>query len=438
MFIAPMTLKKLDERTYSIPTRLIYGESFTSTWDYKFHVVPPVTASSTFRLDSARRGAEGFEAIGAAGPSTGEPIWVYDRMGEPNNNMLQQSLAIAEQAECAVTFATGMAAVHAALTFALNAGSEIIAHRTLYGCTYSLLTNWMPKFGMKVHFDDLREASRIENYVNENTRVVYIESPVNPSLELIDIRAVAATVARLNEGRPPERKILTVMDNTFCTPYAQRPIPLGIDVVVHSLTKGISGFGVEMGGAVVTRKEFYTPLILHRKDFGGTLAPTVAWNIQTHGLPTLPLRLPRQQQNAYSVSKFLEQHPLVETVRYPGLASFPQYDLARKQMIDYYGDFAPGFMVYFILKGATPEESRTRGMRMMDYIAENAYAITLAVSLGQIRTLIEHPGSMTHSAYSAAEQVSKGLDPGGIRLAVGIEHPEDVIRDLENALEHCK
>jgi cystathionine beta-lyase/cystathionine gamma-synthase len=358
-------------------------------------------------------------------------------MGEPNNNMLQQSLAIAEGAECAVTFATGMAAVHAALTFALNPGSEIIAHRTLYGCTYSLLTQWMPKFGMKVHFADLRDPSKIEELANDNTKVVYIESPVNPSLELIDIRAVAAAVAKINQNRPAERKVLSIIDNTFCTPWGQRPIQLGIDIVVHSLTKGISGFGVEMGGAVVTRKEFYGPLVLHRKDFGGTLAPQTAWNIMTHGLPTLPLRLPKQQQNAYEVSKFLESHPLVETVRYPGLASFPQYALARKQMTDYHGDFAPGFMVYFILKGTTPEQSRSRGMKMMDYIADNAYAITLAVSLGQIRTLIEHPGSMTHSAYSAAEQVARGLDPGGIRLAVGIEHSQDIIRDLESALEHC-
>lgn len=432
-----MALKKLDERRYSIPTRLIYGESFTATWDYKHHVVPPITASSTFRLDSATRGAEGFEAIGQLGVGS-DPIYVYDRMGEPNNNMLQQSLAIAEEAECAITFATGMAAVHAALTFALNKGSEIIAHRTLYGCTYSLLTNWMPKFGVQAHFTDLRDAALIAPLVNDNTRVVYIESPVNPSLELIDIRAIASAVAKLNESRAPERRILTVIDNTFCTPGGQRPTPLGIDIVVHSLTKGISGFGVEMGGAVVTRKEFFTPLILHRKDFGGTLSPTVAWNILAHGLPTLPLRLPRQQQNAQRVAEFLEQHPLVDTVRYPGLASFPQHDLARRQMIDYNGEFAPGFMVYFTLKGSTPEESRACGMRMMDYIAENSYAITLAVSLGQIRTLIEHPGSMTHSAYSAEEQVQRGLDPGGIRLAVGIEHPDDVLRDLEAALAHCK
>jgi methionine-gamma-lyase len=431
-----MTPKKIDEASYSIPTRLIYGESYTSTWDYKFHVVPPVTASSTFRLDSASRGAQGFEAIGQY-ISESDPLYVYDRMGEPNNNMLQQSLAIAEQAECAVTFATGMAAVHAAIAFSLNPGSEIIAHRTLYGCTYSLLTSWMPKFGIKVHFADLRDASCIEKLVSENTKVVYIESPVNPSLELIDISAVSQTVRRLNAKRAPEHRILTVIDNTFCTPWGQRPITLGVDLVVHSLTKGISGFGTEMGGAVVTRKEFYAPLVLFRKDFGANLAPVAAWNILTHGVPTLPLRLPRQQENASLVAEFLEQHPLVESVRYPGLKSFPQYELARKQMLDYKGDFAPGFMVYFILKGATPEESRARGMRMMDYIAANSYTVTLAVSLGHIRTLIEHPGSMTHSAYSAEEQVVRGLDPGGIRLSVGIENSGDIIEDLDRALANC-
>jgi cystathionine beta-lyase/cystathionine gamma-synthase len=356
-------------------------------------------------------------------------------MGEPNNNMLEQALAIAEEADCAVTFSTGMAAVHAALTFSLNKGSEIIAHRTLYGCTFSLLTQWMPKFGIPVHFADLRDASPIASLINKNTRVVYIESPVNPTLELVDIQAVVNAVAEANKGRSESNKILTIIDNTFCTPWGQRPIPQGVDVVVHSLTKGISGFGVEMGGAVITRQEFYGMLIMHRKDFGGTLAPQVAWNIMTHGLPTLPMRAERQQRNAEDVAKFLESHHLVERVNYPGLRSFPQHELAKRQMIDYYGNFAPGFMVYFTLKGKTPEESRARGMKMMDFIADNAYAVTLAVSLGQIRTLIEHPGSMTHSAYTADEQVAHGLDPGGIRLAVGIENSADIIRDIGAALD---
>jgi len=299
-----MSQKKIDESSYSIPTRLIYGESYTPSWDYKFHVVPPVTTSSTFRLDSASRGAQGFGAIGQY-ISESDPLYVYDRMGEPNNNMLQQALAIAEQGECAVTFATGMGAVHAALTFALNAGSEIIAHRTLYGCTYSLLNSWMPKFGMKVHFADLRDPKCIAALVNKNTRVVYIESPVNPSLELVDIKAIADEIARLNKDRSSENRIISIIDNTFCTPWGQRPLTLGIDVVVHSLTKGISGFGVEMGGAVITRKEFYSSLILLRKDFGANLAPSVAWSILTHGVPTLPIRLPHQQKNARCVAEFL-------------------------------------------------------------------------------------------------------------------------------------
>ena len=432
-----MKPKKLNDKSYSIPTRLIYGESPNANWDYSFHVVPPITASSTFRLASASRGAEGFGQIGQPISQGDDPIYVYDRMGEPNNNMLEQSLAIAERGDCAVTFSTGMAAVHAALTFALDKGSEIVAHRTLYGCTFSLLTQWMPKFAIPVHFADFTDLGQIEQAINSRTRILYLESPVNPNLELIDISDVCKLVAKFNQNRVAGDKILTVIDNTFCTPWGQQPISLGVDLVVHSLTKGISGFGVEMGGAVVTRAEFYGRLILHRTDFGGTLAPQVAWNILTHGLPTLPLRIARQQQNAAEVAAFLEGHPLVDTVRYPGLPSFAQHDTAKKQMRDYEGNFAPGFMVYFILKGDTPEESRVRGMRMMDYIADNSYTITLAVSLGQIRTLIEHPGSMTHSAYTADEQIERGLDPGGIRLAVGIESTADIIKDLANALDFC-
>lgn len=427
-----MRLKKLNDRTYSVPTRLIYGESLSKSWDYSFHVVPPMTTSSTFRLESTRRGAEGFEAISSSAEGI-DPIYVYDRMGEPNNDMLSNALALAEGGECAVTFATGMAAVHAAVTCTLPRQAEVIAHRTLYGCTYSLFSQWLPRFGIPVHFTDLRDTSTIAALVNANTRVVYLESPVNPSLELVDIKAVADAVKAINSTRSADSQIITIIDNTFCTPFSQRPLTLGIDMVVHSLTKGISGFGIEMGGAVITRREFLTKLIMHRKDFGGTLSPSTAWSILVHGLPTLSLRIPHQQRNAYEVAKFLEAHPAVEFVRYPGLSSFPQYDLARRQMIDYYGEFSPGFMIYFSLKGS-PAESRAKGNKMMDFIADNAYAITLAVSLGQIRTLIEHPGSMTHSAYSAEEQIARGLDPGGIRLAVGIEHAQDIIRDLEIAL----
>jgi cystathionine beta-lyase/cystathionine gamma-synthase len=430
-----MSLKKLDEKRYSIPTRLIYGKSMTREWDYSHHVIPPITTSSTFRLDSTERGAQGFESIGQHGDGHTPPIYIYDRMGEPTVDMLQYALATAEEKEVAVAFATGMAAVHAAVCFALNPGSEIISHKTIYGCTYSLFTNWLPKLGIKVHFCDLTEPDSFLPHVNENTRVLFLESPVNPNLDLLDTEAIVKALKPINDKRNAEQQILTVMDNTFATPFCQRPGKQGIDVVVHSLTKGLSGFGTVMGGAVITQREFQLPLTLFRKDFGGMLAPLTAWHILVYGVSTLSLRVPRQQQSALRIAQFLEGHPLIEKVRYPGLPSFPQHELAKRLMRDYEGNFAPGFIIYFTLKGAAAEQSKSRGQAMMNYVAQNAYSVTLAVSLGQLRTLIEHPGSMTHASYPGEEQIARGIDPGGIRLAVGIENPDDIIADLKTALE---
>lgn len=425
---------KTQDIPYSKHTQLIHGKAQASEWDYSHHVSPPLTTSSTFRLGSAQRGAQGFADIGRRVVGEESPaIYVYDRMGEPNVDMLQQTLAVAEGGEIAVAFSSGMAAVSAATMFSLYQGAEIISHRTIYGCSYSLFSHWLPKFGVKVTFEDLTDPQAFLKYVTPNTRVLYLESPVNPTLALLDIASIAQEVKRLNESRPKEKQIITVIDNTFATPFCQRPIELGIDVVLHSLTKGISGFGVDMGGAVITRKEFWEALITFRKDFGGILSPQAAWHIQVFGLPTLSLRIPKQQENAMAVAQFLESHPLVEKVLYPGLPSFPQYDLATKLLKDYHGNFAPGIILYFTLKG-TPDGSKHRGEQMMNFIADHSYAVTLAVSLGQIRTLIEHPGSMTHAAYPAAEQVKFGIDPGGIRLALGIEDAQDIIKDLDEAL----
>lgn len=431
-------LKKIDEKQYSIATRLIYGKSPASEWNYDHHVIPPMTASSTYRLDSATRGAQGFSAFSQI-PGPGQsPIYIYDRFGQPTVDMLQHALATAEEKECAITFATGMAAVHAALCFALNQGSEIISHKTVYGCTYSLLTNWLSRLGIKTHFVDLTDPKSFTSLVNENTRVLYLESPVNPNLELIDTEAVMAEVNKINEKRSEDKKILTVFDNTFATPFCQRPGKHGVDIIVHSLTKGISGFGTDMGGAVVTAEKYREQLIVFRKDFGGILSSSAAWHILIYGISTLPLRVPKQQSNAQKIAEFLEQHPLVEKVNYPGLPSFNQYKLAQRLLRNYDDEFAPGFMIYFNLKSESPEQSKFLGEQMMNHIADNAYTVTLAVSLGQLRTLIEHPGSMTHVSFPAAEQMRRGIDPGGIRLAVGIEKADDVIKDLKAALEHIK
>lgn len=430
-----MTLKKIQESSYGIPTQLIYGKSMTEAWDYEHHIIPPLTASSSFRLDSAQRGATGFNSFTTPHASTGaETIYFYDRMGEPNNNMLQHVLAVAERVDCAVTFGCGMGAVHAASAFLLSAGEHIISHRVVYGCTYSLFTTWLKRFGIETDFVDLRDPSALIPLIKPNTRVIYLESPANPTLELLDLPAITSLVKEINATRPSNRQLVTVIDNTFSTPFCQRPAEHGVDIMLHSLTKGLSGFGTDMGGVVCTRKEFEEQLVLFRKDFGAVLAPQTAWHILTYGVSTLNVRVPKMIANAKIVAEFLEQHPAVERVAYPGLKSFPQHELAQRMLRDYDGNFAPGFMVYFVLKGRNLAEQQARGLAMMDRIASSAYAITLAVSLGQLRTLIEHPGSMTHSAYPPEEQLRRGIDPGGIRLAVGIENPGDLIRDLEAAL----
>jgi methionine-gamma-lyase len=428
-----MSQKKLDDANYSIPTRLIYGKSVAEQWDYSHHVIPPVTASTSFRLTSAKRGAKGFGEVGRS-VAGHKPIYLYDRMGEPTADMLQDALATAEEGEAAVVFATGMAAIHAALYFAIDKDSELISHNTVYGSTYGVMSNWLPRMGVKVHFCDLTDPKSFLKHVNEKTRVIFLESPVNPTLQLLDTEKIVAELNAINKNRPAKNKIISVFDNTFATPFCQRPLKQGIDVVVHSLTKGISGFGTDMGGAVITRREFWEQLICFRRDFGGTLSPMTAWHILVYGLSTLKLRMVQQQENAMQIASYLEKHPLIEKVSYPGLPSFPQHDVAKRLLRDYDGNFAPGIIVWFTLKGSSPEDSKKKGELMMDYIAENAYSITLAVSLGQVRTLIEHPGSMTHASYPAAEQMKLGIEPGGIRVAVGIENPDDVIKDLEGSL----
>jgi methionine-gamma-lyase len=426
---------KIDEKSYSLSTRLIHDKAFSERWDFSHHVIPPITTSSTFRLSSVKRGAQGFMDF-CQNPLTehAPPIYVYDRLGEPNVDMLQDALATAEEGEIAVVFSSGMAAISASVLFSLTPGAHIISHTTIYGCTYNLFAHWLPKMGYKVSFANLQDPEILARVVTDETRVLYLESPANPTLELLDTRRITDSLAAINAQRPDDRKIISIFDNTFATPFCQRPLKDGVDVVVHSLTKGICGFGTEMGGAIITRKEFYEPLIVFRKDFGGILSPQTAWHIQVYGLSTLALRIKHQQSSARRIAKYLSAHPKIEKVHYPGLPSFPQYEIAQRTMRDYNGDFAPGIIVYFTIKGATPHDALQKGEKIMNYIAEKSYAITLAVSLGQLRSLIEHPGSMTHAAIPADEQLKAGIEPGGIRLAVGAEDPDDIMRDLGEAL----
>ena len=425
------------DKRYAAETHLVYGESQTPKWDYAHHVVPPISSSTTFRLDSAQRGAQGFQELSEMTKFTPDhrPIYIYDRLSEPNKELLEENLAFAENGEMALVFSCGMSAISAALGSLTQSGQEIIAHKTLYGCTYSLLTNWYPRYNIATHFVDLKTPEVIRVHANANTRVIYFETPTNPSLELIDIAEVRKVVDELNKGRTDAQKIFIVIDNTFATPFCQRPLTLGSDFVVHALTKNIGGFGTDMGGVVIGPKWAKPLVFLYRKDFGGILSPKSAWAILVYGIPTLPLRMRQEMSTAMQLAVFLDTHPKIEEVIYPGLDTHPQHDLAKRQMKDYDGNFAPGSLIYFKVKGETPQESRDNGERLINYLAEHAYTITLAVSLGHTRTLIEHPSSMTHSPIPIAEQIKMGIDPGGIRISVGIEPARDIIFDLGEALK---
>ncbi|MGE0820689.1 MAG: PLP-dependent aspartate aminotransferase family protein [Candidatus Binatia bacterium] len=418
---------------YRMRTQMIHGVPDSTRWDYDHHVVPPISASTTFRLNSAYRGARGFAnfANEAANLTTQVPIYIYDRLDEPTRGMLEDALTHAEGGESTVCFATGMAAISAALGVTVKSGEEIIAHRVVYGCTYSLLTTWFPRNQITTHFIDLTNEQALRNAITERTRVVYFETPVNPTLQLIDITAVRRIVDETNKGR--QNPILVIVDNTFATPYCQRPLEQGAHLVVHSLTKDIGGFGTDMGGAVITPREFYSPLLLYRKDFGGVLSPKSAWAFLVYGLPTLATRMVNQQKSALKVAQFLEQHPLIAKIAYPGLEHFPQRELATRQMTDYRGKFAPGSMLSFTLRD--PSNDNRVAEAFIDYIAEHAYSITLAVSLGHTKTLIENPYSMTHATLPPAEKLARGVEPGLLRLSLGLEDWQDIIEDLSNALD---
>lgn len=410
---------------YKPTTRLVHGPRHSAKWDFSHHVTPPLSSSTTYRLDSARRGARGFTEFGRHVKDTGEPpVYIYDRLDEPTRSILEGELADAEGGEACVTFASGMAAISAALTSQLGPGDEVLAHPVVYGCTHSLLANWYPRLGFGVGRVSMNDLAALRARITPATRFLYFESPVNPTLELVDVAALRALADEVNAERAPERRLLVCIDNTFATPFGQRPLEHGADVVVHSLTKNLGGFGTELGGAVVCPRAMLPRLLLYRKDFGGILASKAAWAILVYGLPTLALRLKRQQYSAQKVAAWLEEHPAVRRVVYPGLASFPQQELARRQMVDFDGDFAPGNMISFEL-----DPARAEAEDFLDELAANAYSVTLAVSLGHTKTLIEMPASMTHSSYPSGQA-------GGalIRLSIGLESPGDIRRDLEEAL----
>ncbi|MHC4225585.1 MAG: aminotransferase class I/II-fold pyridoxal phosphate-dependent enzyme, partial [Planctomycetota bacterium] len=265
-----MSRKGREEEAH-LRSRLIHGKFHTARWDFTHHIIPPISSTAAFRLDTTARGARGFQQFAAptSQKEESEPIYIYDRLDEPTRGMLEDNLAVAEGGETSVTFASGMAAISGALLVLLKSGDRILAHERLYGCTYSLFKNWLPRFGIQTDLVDLTDPDAVARALRKRPKVVYFETPVNPTMEQIDIRAIRRAIGR--------RKISIVVDNTFATPFCQRPLKLGADIVIHSLTKHLSGFGTDLGGVVVAAKKYEPNLFLIRKDFGGVLAGRNAW-----------------------------------------------------------------------------------------------------------------------------------------------------------------
>ncbi len=366
----------------------------------------PIYQTSTFVFDSAEQGGRRF--------ALEEKGYIYTRLGNPTLTQLEEKLALLEGAEAAMATASGMGAISSALWTALKAGDHVIADETLYGCTFALLSHGLTRFGVEVTFVDASNPDNIRKAMEENTKVVYLETPANPNLKIVDIKAIA-DVTHEKEG------CMLMVDNTFCTPYLQRPIELGADVVVHSATKYLNGHGDVIAGFVAGGEEFLTNVRLFGvKDMtGAVMSPFDAYLI-IRGMKTLEVRMERHCENAMEVATFLENHPAIEKVYYPGLESHPQYDLAKKQMK------LPGAMIAFEVKNGIEG-----GIKLLN----NLQLCTLAVSLGDTETLIQHPASMTHSPYTREERLAAGISDGLVRISVGLENVEDIIGDLKQGLD---
>ena len=341
-----------------------------------------------------------------------QPGYVYSRVGNPTTHLLEERLANLEGGEAALVTASGQGATTSLLWTLLAPGNELIADKTLYGCTFAFFHHGLERFGVQVRHLDLTDPANLAAAISPQTKMVFFETPANPNMRLVDIAAIAA-IARGHGA-------LTVVDNTYCTPYLQRPLELGADFVVHSATKYLGGHGDLLAGAIVGPKAALDEVrYVGIKDMTGAVLSSQDAFLILRGVETLALRMDRHSLNAIQVANFLEAHPAVAVVHYPGLASFPQRDLACRQMGQ------PGGMVAFELKGGFEA-----GRRFMDALR----LFTRAVSLGDAESLAQHPASMTHAVYSLEERAAHFISEGLVRLSVGLEVGRDLLADLEQAL----
>jgi methionine-gamma-lyase len=381
-------------------TRLIHGSRQRGV---TAPVAPAIYQTSTFQIATPEEAAAMATVVAA-------PM-VYGRLATPNTKQVEAMLADLEGAEAGLVTGSGMAAVTIALMANLRAGDHIVAQHTHYTATLSQFTTTLPKYGIEVTQVDQTDLSAFARAIRPNTRVIYTESPTNPTLDLTDLKETAALAHEVGA--------LAITDSTFASPYNQRPLELGYDIVIHSATKYLNGHSDVTAGVLLSTRDRIDMMWDYLRQYGPVLHPFDAWLLQ-RGLRTFPLRMERHNQNGFEVARFLELHPAVARVYYPGLPSHPQHELARRQMT---GGF--GGMVAFDLKGGF--EAAYRAVSRTD-------VCVLAVSLGAVETLITHPASMVHAFQSPEERDAAGIAPGLIRLSVGLERAEDIIADLDMAL----
>lgn len=365
----------------------------------------PIYQTSTFIFEDSRQGAARF-----AGEESG---YIYARIppNTPTHAVLAEKFAALEGGEAGQTFASGMAAITAVMLTALKKGDHIISTDVVYGCTYSLFSEVLQGLGIDISFVDTSKIEDVKRAFKPETKMIFLETPANPTMTVCDIGEIA--------GIAGEHGALCVVDNTFATPYFQRPLELGADLSISSCTKYIGGHADLLGGIAAGNKDFMNRMYAVVGYTGGIMGPHEAW-LCIRGLKTLHIRMERHAENAMKVAEFLESRPEVEWVRYPGLPSHPQHELARKQMSGFSG------MLSFEIKGGIQA-----GRKLMD----NVKLCSLAVSLGATDTLIQHPASMTHACVPCAVRKRVGITDGLVRLSVGIEDSEDIIADLKQALE---
>lgn len=377
-------------------TALIH-HGYTSE-EHKGSLTPPLFQTSTFTFETAQQGEASFAGV--------DPSYIYSRLGNPTVKLFEERMAVLEGGEEALAFGSGMAAISATLIGFLKAGDHIICSNGLYGCTYGFLEVLEEKFMITHSFCDMESEEDLESKIRPNTKLIFVETPINPTMKLIDLKQVIRVAKR--------NGLLVIVDNTFCSPYLQRPLELGCDAVVHSATKYIGGHGDVVAGVTICKTKTLADKIRPmRKDIGGIMAPFDAW-LLLRGLKTLAVRMDRHCDNAEKIVSFLKNHDAVEGVWYP------EGDVASRQMK------RGGGVISFSVKGGK-EETQS--------FINDLHFITIAVSLGDTETLIQHPATMTHAAIPAELRKKMGIFDNLIRLSVGLESWEDIVSDLEQALK---